>query len=339
MRRSDHDVTDSICTTDTWAVAAEVGRIYKGMFGAGRSAELKRAFHDADLLYRGEHPDYCACDTEYHDIQHVLDVTLAMARLMDGYQRSLANGHGRLTKPLFVVGAISALFHDFGYLRRRNDHKHRYGAEYTLVHVARGATFLRSYLCRLGLGKEMAELAATLVHFTGYERPAETIRLSGERERRLGQMLGTADIIAQMSDRCYLEKCRDRLYPEFVLGRLAGEARGIAHSIPQFSSGEELVNKTPTFYAGAKKRLGLQLARSYDYATRYFNGSNLYLDEMEKNVRHAERVSQVRPVPEEIGALLRRQPPRTLAPEVVPYPGSLVGLRSAKVVDAVDRAH
>jgi hypothetical protein len=339
MRRSDHDVTDSIRTTDPGAVATEVGRIYKGMFGCGRSAELKRAFHDADLLYRGEHPDYCACDTEYHDIQHVLDVTLAMARLMDGYQKSLANGHGRLTKPLFIVGAISALFHDFGYLRRRNDHKHHYGAEYTLVHVTRGATYLRRYIHRLGLGKEMAELAAILVHFTGYERPAETIRLSGERERRLGQMLGTADIIAQMSDRCYLEKCRDRLYPEFVLGRLAGEARGIAHSIPQFSSGEELVNRTPSFYAGAKKRLSLQLARSYDYATRYFNGSNLYLDEMEKNVRHAERVSQVRPVPEEIRALLRRQPPRTLAPDAIPYPSSLVGLRRPEVVDAVDRPH
>ena len=344
MRRSDYDVTGSIRVTDAGAVAGEVGRIYKAMFGCTRSAELKRAFHDADLLYRGEHPDYFACDTEYHDIQHVLDVTLAMARLMDGYQKSLVSGnghggHGRLTKPLFVVGAISALFHDFGYLRRRNDHKHHYGAEYTLVHVARGATFLRRYVHRLGLDREMAELAATLVHFTGYERPAETIRLSGERERRLGQMLGTADIIAQMSDRCYLEKCRDRLYPEFVLGRLAGEARGIVRSIPVYASGEDLVNKTPGFYAGAKKRLSLQLARSYDYATRHFNGSNLYLDEMEKNIRHAERVSQVRPVPEEIRALLRRQPPRTLAPEAVPYPSPLVGLRSPKVVDAVDRPH
>jgi hypothetical protein len=339
MRRSDYDVTDSIRTTDPGVVATEVGRIYKDMFGRGRSAELKRAFHDADLLYRGEHPDYCACDTEYHDIQHVLDVTLAMARLMDGYQKSLANGQGRLTRPLFIIGAVSALFHDFGYLRRRNDHKHRYGAEYTLVHVARGATFLRRYLHRLGLGKEMAALAATLVHFTGYERPAETIRLSGERERRLGQMLGTADIIAQMSDRCYLEKCRDRLYPEFVLGRLAGEARGVARSLPVYASGEELVNKTPGFYVGAKKRLSLQLARSYDYAARYFGGDNLYLDEMEKNLRHAARVAQVRPVPDEIRALLRRQPPRTLVPEAVPYPSSLVSLRGAKVVDAVDRPH
>ncbi|HUQ26563.1 MAG TPA: HD domain-containing protein [Burkholderiales bacterium] len=326
MRRSDYDVTDSIRVTDPLAVAAEVGRIYKDMFGGPRSAELKRAFHDADLLYRGKHPDYCACDTEYHDIQHVLDVTLAMARLMDGYQRSLVNGSGRLTKPLFIVGAIAALFHDFGYLRRRQDHRHRYGAEYTLVHVSRGATFLRRYVHRLGLGREMAELAATLVHFTGYERPAETIRLSGERERRLGQMLGTADIIAQMADRCYLEKCRDRLYPEFVLGRIAGEARGIMRSLPVYVSGEELVNKTPSFYVGAKKRLSLQLARSYDYATRYFGGDNLYLDEMEKNVRHAERVAQVKPVPAEMRELLRRQPPRTLMPDAVPYPKTLVGL-------------
>jgi len=328
MRRSDYDVTDSIRVTDPAAVAAEVDRIYKAMFGCGRSAELKRAFHDADLLYQGKHPDYRACDTEYHDIQHVLDVTLAMARLMDGYQKSLSNGHGRLTRPLFAASAIAALFHDFGYLRRRQDRTHRHGAEYTLTHVSRGASFLRRYVHRLGLGRDMAELAATLVHFTGYERPAETIRLAGERERRLGQMLGTADIIAQMSDRCYLEKCRDRLYPEFVLGRSAGEARGIAHSLPRFASGEDLVHRTPSFYSGAKKRLGLQLARSYDYAALHFNGDNLYLDEMEKNVRHAERVARLPAIPDEIRTLLRRQPPLTLV-----SPGS------AKVVDAVDRAH
>jgi hypothetical protein len=127
-----------------------------------------------------------------------------------------------------------------------------------------------------------------------------------------------------MSDRCYLEKCRDRLYPEFVLGRMAGEARGIAHSLPVYASGEDLVNKTPGFYVGAKKRLGLQLARSYDYATRYFGGDNLYLDEMEKNVRHAARVAQVRPVAEEIRALLRRHPPHTLVPGTEPFPQALV---------------
>jgi hypothetical protein len=322
MRRSDHDVSDSIQTTDVAAVAAEVQRIFKALFGCARSPQLKRAFHDVAKLYGGEHADYHACDTEYHDIQHVLDVTLAMVRLMDGYQRSSANGEARLTKPLFIVGALSALFHDFGYLRRRGDHRHRYGAEYTLVHVSRGATFLRRYARSLGLGAEMAQLAGLLVHFTGYERPAETIRLSGELERRLGQMLGTADIIAQMSDRCYLEKCRDRLFPEFVLGRRAGEASGAAHIIPAFASSVDLVSKTPGFYHGARKRLNLQLARSYEYATRYFSGENLYLDAMERNVRHAERL----PLGSTMNQLLRRQPPLTLAPGIEPYPRDLVRL-------------
>jgi hypothetical protein len=135
-------------------------------------------------------------------------------------------------------------------------------------------------------------------------------------------MLGTADIIAQMSDRCYLEKCRDRLYPEFVLGRMAGE-RGRterAYSLPVFASGDDLVHRTPDFYVGATKRLNLQLARSYDYATRHFHGSNPYLEAMETNVKYAERVAHER----DVGPLLRRRPPHTLAPDAVPYPKGLI---------------
>jgi hypothetical protein len=321
MRRNDYDVTESVRTTDPVSVGAEVARVFKGLFGGAPAPELKRAFREAAGLYRGEHPDYFACDTEYHDIQHVLDVTLAMARLMDGYQRGLHNGEEPLTKELFTVGALAALFHDFGYLRRHHDHRHRYGAEYTLIHVSRGATFLRRYVRALGLHEDMARLAATLVHFTGYERHAETIRIAGTLPRRMGQMLGTADIIAQMSDRCYLEKCRDRLFPEFLLGRLAGEASGARRTLPVFASGEDLVRRTPGFYQGATKRLNLQLARSYEYAARHFGGTNLYLQEMEKNVRYSEHVAHA----PEVGPLLRRQPPCTLAPEAVPYPKDLIG--------------
>jgi hypothetical protein len=120
-------------------------------------------------------------------------------------------------------------------------------------------------------------------------------------------MLGTADIIAQMSDRCYLEKCRDRLYPEFVLGGLAGRRRAGTLKLPVFASGEDLVHKTPAFYESAIKRLDFQLARSYELVQRHFGGDNPYLEEMGKNVRYAERVASS---PE---AELRRQPPSTLA--------------------------
>ncbi len=86
--------------------------------------------------------------------------------------------------------------------------------------------------------------------------------------RRVGHILGTADIIGQMSDRCYLEKCRDRLYPEFVLGGLARRELPNGKVQVMFTSGDDLVHKTPVFYANASKRLDYQLARAYEFAGR-----------------------------------------------------------------------
>ena len=158
MRRNDHDVTDKIRTTDLKQVAGEVLRLYHGLYNGKPATAIQRAFGDLGELYRGEHPDYLPCDTEYHDIQHVLDVTLAMARLMDGYERS-RDGSPALPAACFALGVITALFHDFGYLRKRGDRRHRYGAEYTLTHVTRGSRHLRGYLPQVGL-KRYAEAVA-----------------------------------------------------------------------------------------------------------------------------------------------------------------------------------
>ena len=317
MRRNDHDVTDKVRTTDLNQVSAEVARLYHGLYNGAPANAIERAFADLGKLYRGEHPDYLPCDTAYHDIQHVLDVTLAMARLMDGYERS-RNGSAALPAGCFALGVVTALFHDFGYLRKRGDRLHRYGAEYTLTHVSRGSKYLMDYLPRIGL-KRYAKAGATLVHYTGYERRAETIPLNDKLLRRVGHMLGTADIIAQMADRCYLEKCRDRLFPEFVLGGLAKRRLPGGRTQVLFRSGDDLVHKTPGFYANAAKRLDLQLARAYEYAERHFDGQNLYLEEMQKNVRYAKAIGDVPST-----GVLRRTPPSTLKQGVDPFPKELV---------------
>jgi hypothetical protein len=317
MRRNDHDVTDKVRTTDLKQVSAEVARLYHGLYNGTPANAIERAFADLGRLYRGEHPDYLPCDTAYHDIQHVLDVTLAMARLMDGYERS-RNGSPALPAGCFALGVVTALFHDFGYLRKRGDRLHRYGAEYTLTHVSRGSRYLLDYLPRIGL-KRYAKAGATLVHYTGYERRAETIPLNDKLLRRIGHMLGTADIIAQMADRCYLEKCRDRLFPEFVLGGLAKRRLPGGRTQVLFRSGDDLVHKTPGFYANAAKRLDLQLARAYEYAERHFDGQNLYLEEMQKNVRYAKAIGDL-----PSAGTLRRTPPSTLKKGVDPFPKELV---------------
>jgi len=302
-RRSEYDVTDRINTTDPAAVDEAVRRIFLDLYPGASAALLSHAFRDCTQLYSGKHPAYRACDTAYHNLQHVLDVSLAMARLMDGYERS-AERSEPIGPALFGFGVITALFHDIGYLRRRTDTRHRNGAEYTLRHVSRGAGFLEQYMNEVSLG-HLADEAARVIHFTGYEIPVHRIEVANATFRLLGNMLGSADILAQMSDRCYLEKCRDRLYPEFVAGGLArGEGNEPAPKTAVFSSVRHLICNTPAFYRSAKLRLTEHLGAACRYLGRHFDGDDLYEAEVVKNIRYAERVAERGDL-----SMLRRVPP------------------------------
>lgn len=300
-RRNDYDVTNSVRTTDPQGVDAEITRIFHSLYPGRADEPLRRAIADAARLFRGEYPGYAACDTAYHDLQHTLDVTLAMARIMAGYVRE--RNDGAIDADLFAFGVIAALFHDAGYIRRRGDHSHSNGAAYTKIHVSRGGRFLREYLRRTGLAKFSAAAAPTL-HFTGYERAASRIRLPDPVFRLIGNMLGSADIIAQMSDRCYLEKCYGRLYPEFVLGGVDRRTDRDGREEIVFSSAEDLVLRTPQFYRTAMKRLHEQLDAMIRFAAERAGQPNLYVEETEKNIAYAQRIARDGDV-----SALRRHPP------------------------------
>jgi hypothetical protein len=302
-RRNDYDVTNRVHTTDPASVSKEVFRIYQNLYQVEAPRNLGQVFSDLTQLYRGENPAYYECDTDYHDVQHVLDVTLGMARLMDGCVR--ATSTETITERLFRFGIVTALYHDCGYIRHRKDTKHANGAEYTAVHVSRGARFLEEYLPRIGMA-DLAQAASRTVHFTGYEIPVDKIKVPAPEFRLLGNLLGSADILAQMADRCYLEKCYDRLYPEFVRGGIARKHHKDGREEIIFASAADLIFKTPLFYQGATKRLKQDLGGCYNYVAEHFGGQNLYFDELEKNISHARSIA----VDGDI-SLLRRRPPKT----------------------------
>ncbi len=306
-RRNDFDVTNRIQTTDATAVHREIARLFRLLYPGAAHMAMDRAFDDVAKLYAGLYPGYQACDTSYHNLQHVMDVTLAMVRLMDGYERS-RNGTPALGVRYFQLGVIVALFHDMGYLRHTTDTTAKNGAEYTLCHVSRGAEFLRRYVPQIGLG-DCAEEAAELIHFTGFEKRVAEILVQDPVLRMLGSLLGSADIIAQMSDRCYLEKCRDRLYPEFVAGGIAVKKSAQGDQVV-FASGEDLVNKTPAFFESAVNRLEYDLGGAYNYASTHFGGFNLYMHAATKNVHFAKELSVTG-----VGGtnVLRRTPPEQTA--------------------------
>ena len=79
-RGNEYDVSCRVNTTDPLVVKAEVDRIFRELYPEDSARQIDQAFLDITELYRGAYPGFHACDTPYHDVQHVMDVTLAMAR-------------------------------------------------------------------------------------------------------------------------------------------------------------------------------------------------------------------------------------------------------------------
>src|SRR5215213_9163315 len=150
FRRSDYDVTNTVQVSSVAAVRHAVEELFKRTWPGTGIDRLGQAFTDFERLFSGQFPGYYGCDTVYHDLQHSLDDTLAMARLLAGYDRVHTNDQ-RLGGDRALTGIVVALYHDSGYIRQIDDTQHRNGAEFTSTHVSRGARFLERYLPGVGL--------------------------------------------------------------------------------------------------------------------------------------------------------------------------------------------
>ena len=303
-RRNEYDVTNTVQVSNPTAVRNAVQALFAETFPGASFDKVWLAFYDFERLFTGRFPGYKGCDTTYHDVQHTLDMTLALARLVAGYERSVERSD-RLGARRAQMAIITSLFHDSGYIRHaERDRDFANGSEFTLYHVSRSADFLRRYLPGLGLTKDVA-VSSMIVHFTGYELDLDKIELDDPRDIICGHLIGTADLIAQMADRCYLEKCRDRLYKEFVLGGVAVENAKPGEYMVRYESGTDLLKKTPVFYQQVmRERLQLKFNRAYRYIEVLYDGQNPYVESIRTNISHLVRVI-------ETGnwALLRRNPP------------------------------
>lgn len=301
-RRSNYDVTDTVQVSSPESVRAAVLELYATTWPGAGLEVLSRAVDDFARLFTGRMPGYIGVDTVYHDLQHSLDVVLATARLLAGYERSVGDGD-RLGAERALMGLVTALFHDSGYIREVNEIEVPNGAVFTRSHVTRSAKFIARYLPTAGLA-HWVPVATRIVHYTGYEVPFDRIRVPDVRDRKVGHLLGTADLLAQMSDRCYLEKCRDRLYAEFVLGGIAIYP-GTDGIKVNYGSGLDLLRQTPYF---VNSMMEDRLERAFDHAYRnvepLFGGRNPYMDAIQQNISYLNELMRTGRWP-----MLRRNPP------------------------------
>jgi hypothetical protein len=302
-RRNDYDVTNTVQVSSTAAVSRAVEELFAAAWPGESFERVAIAFQEFDNLFTGRMPGYHGVDTVYHDLQHSLDMTLAMARLMVGYEKTIPLEQ-RFGGERAIMALVTSLFHDAGYIREFEDRAHRNGAEFTLYHVTRSARFLARFLPTIGM-ESWVPTSTRVVHFTGYEVALNQLNLPDPRDRKLGHLLGTADLIAQMADRCYLEKCRDRLYPEFVLGGLAAAPDTTGALQVRYSSGLDLLRQTPRFVRETRvRRLEGEFEHAYRFVEVLFDGKNPYLEAIDRNLGFLDRVLRTERWP-----LLRRNPP------------------------------
>ena len=133
-------------------------------------APVTDAFMTTVNLYEGRYPGYQACNTEYHDLNHITDTFLVMARLIHG---AVIDGES-FTDREIAVGLIAALLHDAGYIQEAHDSEGT-GSKYTTIHVERSMAFFGVYGKQYGLSNEEIAAGRDMIHCTDLNVDISTI--------------------------------------------------------------------------------------------------------------------------------------------------------------------
>jgi hypothetical protein len=187
----------------------------------------------------------------------------------------------------FELALLAILFHDTGYLKRRDDTEGT-GAKYTITHVARSVEFAGEFLADQGYADGPITAVRNMISCTGVDAVLESIPFRNELERVLGCALATADLLGQMAARDYVEKL-PVLYLEFAEA-VRHDGRN-AERLAAYASPEVLIRDTPLFW---HNHVLPRITGDFGGLHRFLNdpypdGPNLYLEAVEKNLTRIQQ--------------------------------------------------
>ena len=281
----------AVDTRDLAAVQSEVASIYSALFPEADKGFLARAFAWAEQCFNGKYPGYLAIDARYHDLEHTLQGTLCLARLLRG--RHFAGVRPTLTPKFFELGLLAILMHDTGYLKRSDDREGT-GAKYTLTHVRRSGDFAKALLERQGYHPADVTSVQNMIRCTGVNVDLSAIPFGTELEKTLGFSLGTADLLGQMAANDYVDKL-PVLFLEF-----AEAAKFNGPDSPKsitFQTANDLMRNTPAFW---EKYVWPKLNNDFEGLYRFVSdpfpdGPNFYLDAIAANLARLRKQLAILP--------------------------------------------
>ncbi len=271
---------DEVDTKIPRATEECVASIYLAMFPDGDRDFVRQAFEWTEMFFTGQVGDYLPIDARYHDFEHTLQGTLCLARLLKG--RHEAKVEPALSRKGFELGLLAILFHDTGYLKKRDDTEGT-GAKYTPTHVMRSADVVREFLSGKGWSDEDVTAMQNMIRCTGVNVELKTIPFQNDEERMVGYALSTADLLGQMAAADYVGKL-PVLYAEFAeAAKVEGADAG---RVCPFVSAEDMMRKTPVFWEGyVMPKLELDFGGLHKFLSKpYPDGPNGYMQRVERNM-------------------------------------------------------
>ena len=287
MRKRDYqlsrfDPTGEIDLEHPVAVEMATKSILDRLYGESYdSALFKQGIEVLVQAYRGRYPGLLRCDTLYHDLRHALETGLTMARLLDAHAKSLPSGSAdNIDGSRALLGVLLALFHDVGLLRRETEAE-SWGPVFTPIHEERGVEFMRRHLAETTLASLAGKAELIMPTKLIFKMPDTW----SPADRKLGSMIASADLLSQMADCCYLEKCWHFLFLEFTAFGLAGTPDST------YPDRETLLIKTHAFYFKLiAPRLEQELCGVYRLMDAYYSGDDPYQRSIQRNLGYLEAI-------------------------------------------------
>lgn len=265
----------------------------------GFDTELLKEVHgDLTAYFTGAHPDFQKNTMPYHNLRHSILVVLASARLFHG----LHCNHVRISSATLFKGLLAAFFHDSGMLLLESDSATS-GTEYIAGHELRSIAFLSKYAEEKKFDRNIIKDCATIINYTNLESDPAIFDFHTHEIQIAGQVVGSADILAQMADRYYLE-----YLPLLFIEQQAG-------GISKHHSALELMEHTAKFYHNiVLRRLISTFSNTSNALKAHFNARhtinrNLYIDNIDKNIVYLRKIIKKCESMEDLQQYLKRTPP------------------------------
>jgi len=246
---------------------------------------LDLAFDNIQKIFSGRFPGYQASNTSYHNLDHTMAVALAHIRIIHGKK---VKDNTVFSAKMIECGMIAAFFHDSGLIQKKYDNEGT-GAKYTKFHEERSILFVQEYLNSVGRSELTGRICSQIIQCTKLNNQPGDLIFDSDEIRLMGYILGTADIIAQMADRVYLERL-PLLFDELKEG-----------GVPGYESTVDIYHQTVTFFQEViKTRLyedfdGIVDDVKYHFYERWNIDQNLYVNAIENNINYIEFLNKTCP--------------------------------------------